>query len=487
MSETTGMRQTFGLWLGLLIFALLLWMPTPLDMTPEAQKVAAVAALMATWWICEAIPIAATALLPILLFPLLGVSDPGQITTAYGHHLIFLFLGGFLIAVTIQRWNLHRRIALHTIRLVGASPQRMILGFMLATAVLSMWISNTAAVMMMVPIATAVAMQTGADSQTGSGNSTGSFATALMLGIAYSATIGGTATLIGTPPNAILAGMAEQLYGIRIGFAQWMAFGLPLAAVFLAMAWWYLTRHVYHDGSFRLTGGDKLIDTELERLGPVSREEKLVLVVFVTVALCWLLRGLLGGGIADRVEDSTIAIMGAMLLFLLPASDGRRLLDWDTAVRIPWGVLLLFGGGFALASGFQQSGLSVWIGERMLVFENAGPLLLVLLVGALVKFLTEITSNTATATLLIPVMGAFAEAAGVSPVILMVTVAVSASLAFMLPVATPPNAIIFGTPYITVPQMARAGLWLNLIAIPLLAVFVIGWLPVLWDVSLELP
>lgn len=486
MNERIGMRQTSGLWLGLLIFVLILWLPAPAGMTPEAQKVAAVAALMATWWISEAIPIAATALLPILLFPLLGIADPAQTTAAYGHHLIFLFLGGFLIAVTIQRWNLHRRIALHTIRVVGSSPQRMILGFMLATAVLSMWISNTAAVMMMVPIATAVAMQSGIDSRTDIDDGKSGFATALMLGIAYSATIGGTATLIGTPPNAILAGMAEQLYGIRIGFAQWMAFALPLAVVFLFIAWWYLTHRVYHDGSFRLAGGDALIDNELKQLGPIRREEKLVLAVFVTVALCWLLRGLLGGGIADRIEDSTIAIMGALLLFLLPAGDGRRLLDWETALRIPWGVLLLFGGGFALASGFQQSGLSIWIGERMLVFENAGPLILVLVVGALVKFLTEITSNTATATLLIPVMGAFAEAAGMPPVILMVVVAVSASLAFMLPVATPPNAIIFGTPYITVPQMARAGLWLNVIAIPLLAIFVIFWLPALWGVPLVL-
>lgn len=480
------MRIQIGLWLGPVLFLLVLLAPTPADMSQSAQAVAAVVVLMATWWISEAIPIAATALVPVVLFPLLDVTSASEVTRAYGHHLIFLFLGGFLLAVTIQRWELHRRLALYTISLTGNSPQHILLGFMLASAGLSMWISNTATVMMMIPIATAVAGRYVVGEEDVARGKAG-FATALMLGIAYAASIGGTATLIGTPPNAIFAGMVEQLYGIRIGFAQWMLFALPFALLFLFVAWWYLARYVYADEPVLTASSDSSVQSELEGLGRMTREEKLVLFVFSGVALCWLLRGLLTGPLADRVEDSTIAILGALLLFILPASDGRRLLDWQTALQIPWGVLILFGGGFALASGFQQTGLSVWLGERLLVFDQANAFWLIVLVGVLVKFLTEITSNTATTALLIPVMAAFAEAAGVQPVILMVVVAMSASLAFMLPVATPPNAIIFSTPYITIPKMVRAGVWLNLLAIPALSLCVYFWLPLVWKLPLYLP
>ncbi|MEX2516723.1 MAG: DASS family sodium-coupled anion symporter [Gammaproteobacteria bacterium] len=481
------MRVQIGLWLGPVLFLLVLLAPTPADMSQSAQAVAAVVVLMATWWISEAIPIAATALVPIVLFPLLGVTSASEVTGAYGHHLIFLFLGGFLLAATIQRWELHRRLALHTISLIGNSPQHILLGFMLASAGLSMWISNTATVMMMIPIATAVAAQYTAREEGAVAAGKAGFATALMLGIAYAASIGGTATLIGTPPNAIFAGMVEQLYGIRIGFAQWMLFALPFALLFLFIAWWYLSRYVYANEPLVMVTEDNSVQAELQGLRSMTREEKLVLIVFGGVALCWLLRGLLSGPLADRVEDSTIAILGALLLFILPASGGRRLLDWQTALQIPWGVLILFGGGFALASGFQQTGLSVWLGERLLVFDQANVFWLIVLVGVLVKFLTEITSNTATTALLIPVMAAFAEAAGVQPVILMVVVAMSASLAFMLPVATPPNAIIFATPYITIPKMVRAGVWLNLLAIPALSLCVYFWLPLVWKLPLYLP
>lgn len=445
---------------------------------------AAVAVLMAIWWLTEALPLAATALLPIVLFPLLGVSPIANVTAAYGHHLVFLFLGGFMIAVTLERWQLHRRLALQTIHWVGYSPPRILFGFMAATAMLSMWISNTAAVMMMVPIAAAVVGQFIPDK-----NNTGTlgFGSVLMLGVAYSASIGGIATLIGTPPNAILAGMIEELYDTRISFADWLVFGLPFALVFLGLTWLYLWYFFLPAETQSTQNGDVVIHDELGKLGPMNTAEKRVLSVFVIVALAWMLRGLISIDITERIEDSSIAVAGALALFLLPAGNGQRLLDWDNAKKIPWGVLLLFGGGFALARGFEQTGLSVWLGQQLLVFDNAGPVLIVALVSALVKFLTEMTSNTATATLLIPIMAAFAEATGMHPYMLMTTTAISASLAFMLPVATPPNAIIFGTPYISAPQMARAGLWLNLIGIPVTTLFIVLLLPRAWNIPLLQP
>ena len=477
-----ALRQTAGLWGGLIAFGLLLLLPLPDGLTAAGRAVAAVAVLMAVWWIAEALPLAATALLPVLLFPLLGVVPADEVTRAYGHHLIFLFLGGFMIAVTLERWNLHRRLALQTIHMVGSSPVRLLLGFMLATALLSMWISNTASVMMMVPIAAAVAGRySGGDT---TNECQGGLASALMLGVAYSASIGGIATLIGTPPNAILAGMIEELYGSRITFATWMAFGLPLALLFLMLTWLYLWCFVLNRGVTELADGldNQIIRSELEQLGTMTTAEKRVLIVFVCVALTWMLRGVVGLDSVARLEDSTIAVLGALTLFMLPAGQGQRLLDWETAKRIPWDILLLFGGGFALARGFEQTGLSEWLGQQLLVFNGAGPVLIIAIVAVLVKFLTEVTSNTATATLLIPIMAAFAEAADLHPYVLMVTTAISASLAFMLPVATPPNAIIFGTPYITVPLMARVGFWLNLLAVPVTTLFIMLLLPWAWDI-----
>lgn len=474
-----------GRWAGPVAFLLVLMVPAPAGMSSAGQAVAAVTVLMAIWWITEALPIAATALLPMVLFPLLNVTSPASVTAAYGHHLVFLFLGGFMIAVTLERWNLHRRLALHTIHCVGTGPRRILLGFMLATAFLSMWISNTATVMMMVPIASAVAMQiSGSTADHEDVTNNDQFGTALMLGIAYAASIGGIATLIGTPPNAILAGMIEQMYGTRISFTDWMAFGLPLAMVFLALAWLYLAYCFPRGKAEEDFGQIGVIETELRQIGSMGHAERRVMIVFAGVATIWILRGLIETDIGARVEDSTVAVAGALALFLLPAGDGRRLLDWDTAKRIPWGVLLLFGGGFALAGGFEQSGLSTWLGQQLQVFDKANPILVIAIVATLVKFLTEVTSNTATATLLIPIMAGFAEAAGLHPYMLMVTTAVSASLAFMLPVATPPNAIVFGTPYVTIPTMARAGLWLNLVGIPLTTVMIVVWLPWVWNIPL---
>jgi sodium-dependent dicarboxylate transporter 2/3/5 len=474
-----------GLLLGPVLMLGLLALPLPEGMSPAGLRVAAVAVLMAVWWLTEAIPIPATALLPVLLFPVLGIMDGGTVTRAYGHHLIYLFLGGFLIAVTMEKWNLHHRIALHTIRLVGVTPQRIVLGFMLATAFLSMWISNTATTMMMVTIAVAVLREV--ENRIPHAPGELRFGTGLMLGIGYAASIGGVATLIGTPPNVIFAGVVERTYGYTIGFAQWLAFGLPLALVMLVLTWLYLTRIRFPGETGELPGGRAFIRDQLAGLGPMSRQEKQVAAVFLAVAGLWVLRGIWQPEALSYVKDSTIAIGGALLLFLIPVDLKRRefLLDWKTAVTIPWDIIILFGGGFALALGFSESGLTHWLADRLGVLQGIDPWLMIASVALLVVFLTEVTSNTATASLLLPVMGALATAIGVHPFGVMVAAVVAASFAFMLPVATPPNAIVFSSRYVSMLQMARAGLWLNLLGVVVITGFVCFLLPRVWGIELD--
>ena len=480
--ETIGKRRLVGLFLGPLLFITLLLIPPPTGMPPEALRVAAVATLMAVWWVTEAIPIAATALLPIALFPTLGVMGGGEVTRHYAHHLIYLFLGGFLIAIAMERWQLHRRVALNIVARVGGSERLTVLGFMLATALLSMWISNTATAMMMLPIAMAVVKRHSGDTERPP------FGGALMLGIAYGASIGGVATIIGTPPNAILVGMVSNLYGETISFAQWFAFGLPLSMVMLILAWLYLTRLAFPlpaSGG----GGREEAREELATLGPMTREERSVLAVFSLVALSWMGRGLLDLPALKGVTDSTIAMLGALSLFLIP-SDGRRgvfLLDWANAKKLPWDILILFGGGFALAAGFSDSGLARWIVEGVRALEGVPLLWIMLAVTALVIFLTELTSNTATATLVVPPMGALAAALAFHPYALMIPAAIAASFAFMLPVATPPNAIVFSSRYFTIAEMARAGVWLNLIAVVVIVAAAWVLLPLVWGVALTTP
>ena len=443
-------------------------------MNPAALSVAAVAALMATWWITEAIPLPITALLPIALFPILDVMSVSSVTSAYSNHIIFLFLGGFIIALCIERWNLHKRIALYTILMVGNSHKRILLGFMLATALLSMWISNTATALMMLPVAIAVIKKID-----DSGESI--FGMTLMLGIAYSASIGGVATLIGTPPNAILAGTLEQQLNINISFFDWLIFAFPLSCVFLAIAWIYLGHQQKKEHSLLKSFDKTVIKDELAKLGKLTPEEKKVLFVFSLVAVGWIARGLIDIEFFRQIKDSTIAIIGAILLFMIPAKNGStRLMDWNTAKKLPWDILLLFGGGFALASGFSETGLTVWIGGQLNFLEGVSILMIILVLSLLVIFLTEVTSNTATASLLIPVMIAVSEALQLPPMYLMATVAISASFAFMLPVATPPNAIVYSSRYVTIQQMARTGFLLNIIGSILITFFILNFLPMVF-------
>lgn len=483
-------RSDIGLVLGPVFFLLLLFIPPPEGMQPQALYTAAVAALMAIWWITEALPVPVTALLPIFLFPLLGILDGSKVTQSYAHHLIYLFMGGFLIAVTVEKWNLHRRIALHAIYLVGVTPNRIILGFMLATAFLSMWISNTAATMMMLTIGLAVLHQiigTQSSNDVDFPARHSQFGTALMLGIAYSASIGGVATLIGTPPNAILAGVIEKTYGHSISFTDWMKFGLPLSLCMLFLTWFYLTRIAFRTDITHLPGSRETIQREIVQLGPMSKQEKRVLFIFGSVAMLWILRGLVDVDLFKRVEDSTIAIGGAILLFIIPSDFRKRefLLDWKTALTIPWDVLILFGGGFALAQAFSETGLTSLLADKLSVLEGMNIFIIIMFVALFVTFLTEITSNTATASITLPVMAALAEAMHVHPYGVMVAAAIAASFAFMLPVATPPNAIVYGSRYIHIPQMAKAGVWLNIVGILLISFFAFIILPMVWGININ--
>ncbi len=469
--------KTAGLLAGLLALLLFLVLPAPPGLSTAGMRAAAVTLLMTIWWITEAIPIYATAFVPLALFPLLGVLDAGATAENYGHNYVLMLLGGFFIAKAIERHGLHRRIALVIIERLGTGRRQIMLAFMLATAFLSMWIANVAVTLLMLPIALAIITQE--EQEAG----TQPFGLALMLAIAYAASIGGTGTLIGTPPNMVLAGMLTTLFpeAPEISFFEWMKVGLPLVAVFLPLIWWYLTRYFGISGSF--SGSRQIIESELRALGPIRPAEKRVLAVFVLVALGWVFRrdfqldnwtvpgwgSLLG--VNGLVHDATVAIAGALALFALPAGKGQgRLLDWKDAETVPWGVVMIVGGGYAIAAGFATTGLAEWIGQR-LSFISGFPLpLLLLLVVTLMIFLTEINSNTATANIFLPVLATMAVAGGANPLLLMVPATFACSFAFMLPSGTGTNTVIFASGRVTIPEMARCGFWLNLISVVLLTI-----------------
>lgn len=461
--------QLIGLVTGLVLLAVTLVFPPPGDLSGAAWAALGLMMLMATWWATEAIPIPATSLVPIVLIPALGLGSVKDATAPYANPIIFLFLGGFTLGLAMQRWNLHRRIALHILLMVGTSPRRQIGGFMLATAFLSMWVSNTATTIMMMPIGLSVLSMM----EIGDEDSRRRFAVALLLAIAYSASVGGIATLIGTPPNALLAAYLSDQQGIPVGFAQWMLIGVPVALVMLVIIWWWLTRMAVNIGSDG--NAEQAIRDELGSIGTMSASEIRVAVVFSLTAAAWIFRPLLADSI-PWLSDTVIAIFAAVMLFLLRSGqrDGRALMDWDSARELPWGVLLLFGGGLALAGVISSSGLAEAIAESLSVLEVLPALLMVGLVVAVIIFLTEVTSNTATAAAFLPLLGALAVGQGISPLLLTVPAAIAASCAFMMPVATPPNAIVFGSGHLAISDMIRAGLVLNLIGIVL--VTLLGYL-----------
>ena len=491
-------RQQVGLVLGPALFTGFLLFP-PFDISSSANAALASTLWIAAWWITEAIPIPATSLLPVVLFPLTGIVDVTGATAPYADPVVFLLLGGFLLALGIERWDLHRRIALTVVSLVGVRADRLLLGFMVATAFLSMWISNSATAMLMVPIGTAIIVSVGtvdeSDPELVDGDdgdelvvglrpdpddrpATG-FGLALMLGIAYSASIGGAATLIGSPPNAVLAGVAESRLDVQISFLDWLVFAGPLSIVFLFVTWLLLVKLLRPEIPLD-RGAEAVIRAQREELGAISRGERRVLAVFTLVAAGWLLRPFVLQPLFPAITDTVVAIVGGVLLFIIPADYENRefLLDWSDATRLPWGVLLLLGAGFSLANGFQESGLDTVIAEGLAGIAGVPVVVLLLVIATVVVFLTEVTSNTATATVFMPIMISLGLTLSVSPLMLMATAALAASMAFMLPVATPPNAVVFGSGYVTIPQMSRIGLWLNLLGIVAIIVLTYLWLPI---------
>ena len=493
---TTFNKQVAVLVGGAIVFFALLAMPNFEGLASSGQRMLAVTVLMAIWWIGEGTSLATTALLPLVLFPLLGILPSKLVAQNYANHLIFLFLGGFMIALAMEKWNFHKRLALWIIYAIGTGPQRLVLGFMTATAFLSMWISNTASTMMMFPVAMAVVRQISRDASLDGVKNFESqkqieqgLGLVLMLGLAYSASIGGVGTLIGTAPNIVFAGFYKKMFpeNPEITFFEWMVLAVPIIIIFIPVVWLYLCRFVSPILLKKISvSSDQMIQRELDDLGPINRAEKTVALVFFITAFLWIFRQpilfgeymipgwseLFNG--SEYLHDSTVAMAMGLLLMILPVDGlkGRNLngkreffaLDWQTVEKkIPWGILLLFGGGFALASGFGATGLDNWIGSKLTVIKSWPLWCVVLSICLAITFLTELTSNTATTTMILPILGFSAVAANTHPLFFMVPATLAASFAFMLPVATPPNAIAFGSGWVTIPQMSRAGFILNLI------------------------
>jgi solute carrier family 13 (sodium-dependent dicarboxylate transporter), member 2/3/5 len=472
-------RRSAALAAGAAAFVVAFVAPWPDVMPADARATAAVAMLMAIWWMTEALPLYATALVPVVLFPLLGVLTPTAATAPYANPIIFLFIGGFLIAAAMERWGLHRRVALGIVAVAGGGPRRLVLGFMVATAFLSMWISNTATAAMMIPIAIAVAAFVRGE-HADSAEHTGAFGTALMLGVAYAATIGGMATLIGTPPNAVFAATARQQLGEAVSFFEWMRFGVPFVLVMLPLTWALLVFVLFRVGSLP-PGAADVLGAERARLGRASSGERATAIIFLLVALGWLFREPKDFGaftipgintFAPGIDDTVIAMAGALLLFLVPVNrEGERVLDAGAVQRLPWGVILLFGGGLSLARAFDESGLTATVGQGVSQLATLPDWMLIGIVATTFNLLSELASNTAIAAMAMPLLAAVGEGAGHDPLVLMAAGALACSAAFMLPVGTPPNAIAFGTGRIRIGEMIRAGVLLNITAIVLVTLF----------------
>ena len=467
-------RKKTGLYLGPFLFCIVFFLQPFEGLNEQANAVLASTLWVATWWLTEALPIAATALMPIVLFPITNGAPINQTTAAYGDKMLYLFVGGFIIAIAMQKWNLHKRIALLIISKVGINAQGIVLGFMLATGLLSMWISNTATTLMMVTIAGALITEIKNNGTEGSKH----FFKALLLSIAFSASIGGVATLVGTPTNPIFVAIAKKLYNEEFSFASWMTFALPFSLIMLAVCWIVLTRVVFRLNTLYLPLGKEMIRNELKSLGRMSFEERSVAIVFVTTALLWITRSFLLNQFIPGLNDTVIAIGAAVSLFILPSSNKKKkLLTWKEAERLPWGVIILFGGGLSIAAAFQSSQLAEWLGGKLVSMADLPLFVIILAIALTVNFLTEITSNVATASIMLPILASLATAIGVHPYLLMVPATMAASCAFMLPVATAPNAIVFGSGELKISEMVKAGIWLNLISSILIAVLVYLVLP----------
>ena len=512
MSQGFGLRNKVGLLGGVALFVFILLAPAPEGMSADAQRMAAVAALMACWWILEATHIAVTALVPIAAYPLLGIMPSSQVTPHYANHLIYLFVGGFIIALAMEKWDLHRRIALTTIAQVGNQPGRLILGFMIATAFLSMWVSNTATTMMMLPVAMAVVTQMGDSALIDGKRDSGTpqriretFGLVLLLAVAYAASIGGVATIVGTPTNVAFLGFVAERFPENppISFFQWSLVGIPITIIFLPIAWLFLCRFggPLSVARIEFTATDSVIGEERRKLGPISGPEKIVLGASCCLAFLWIFRQPIQVGLftipgwsglflhSGYLADATVSILIGVVLCLIPVSGaggmewkGRKeffVMDWRTIqTGLPWGIVILFGGGFALAAGIRDTGLAQWIGSLLAGLQGV-PLIVIFPVACILAvLLTEMTSNVATVLMMSPVLAEAAIELGINPYLILIPTTIMASFAFMLPVATPPNAVVFSSGWITIPQMFRAGALLDLFAVVMIpiVVYVLGGL-----------
>ncbi|MCK5847437.1 MAG: SLC13/DASS family transporter [Bacteroidales bacterium] len=478
------------------IIAVLIYIFQPLNTSSEANALFSVALLMAIWWATEKIPLAVTALLPIVLFPLFGIMDGKDVSSTYYNHIIFLFIGGFILALGMQRWDLHKRIAIKILMITGTSPAKILLGFMLATAFLSMWISNTATTMMMLPILLSVVSRL---EEMYDKAKVKKYAIGLLLGVAYSSSVGGVATLIGTPPNPIFV----KIYNINfpqaaeISFSQWMLFALPLSIVMFVLLYLLLYIAFAHKQSKDWKSSSNTVDfsSDYKKLGKATYEEKWMFFMFILAALLWMLRSPLNIGnfhfsgwasllpYPKYINDGTVAIFIAISLFLIPTKSKSQatLINWIQVKELPWNIILLFGGGFALAQGFKTSGLSEFIGESLSAAGSLHPLVLIIVVTTIMVFLTEFSSNSASTTILLPILASLAVSSNIHPLMLMVPATIAASMAFMLPVATPPNAIIFSSNRIRIVDMMSIGIIVNIIAILVISVITYYWLPFVFE------
>jgi sodium-dependent dicarboxylate transporter 2/3/5 len=462
-----------GFTIGLTVFVLMLFMPAPEGLTENAWKVAAIVTLMAIWWATEAIPVPVTALLPLALFPLFQITSFKIAALPYANPNIYLFLGGFMLAIAIERSGLHKRMALKMILAAGSSGMKLIGGFMLVAALISMFVMNTSTTLMLLPIGLAVCSVVATTIPGLNDQDKKFFDTALMLGIAYAATIGGMSTLVGTAPNIVFSAFMLETYGVEISMIDWMTLGVPLAAVMLISAWIILTKYVFPISFITSNDTKEHLHRMLDDLGPLSKDELKISVIFGLTALAWIFRkGLDNFELLSGLTDAGIAIISAILLFMIPSSNNKDdLLNWDSSNKLPWGLLILFGGGLSIAAQINSTGLGVWIGEGLSILGTVPPIMLIFLVAALIIFLTEITSNVATTSTFLPVFGAVAIGLGILPVSLTVPVCLAASCAFMLPVATPPNAIVYGSGKFTIATMMKAGFVLNIIGIFVVTLF----------------
>jgi len=471
-----------GFWIGLATFFFILFSPNPESLSSVGWAVAAVTLLMAIWWATEAVPVAITALLPLACFPMLGVTDFKTAALPYANPNIYLFMGGFILALGIESSGLHKRLALKMLIAVGNSGAKLIGGFMLVSAIISMWVMNTSTTLMLLPIGLAVCASVAETIPNFSQTDKRNFEISLLLGIAYAASIGGMSTLVGTAPNIIFAGFMLETYSLDISFTDWMKLGVPIATIMLFSSWYAITKIVYPVNFIASIETKLQLQNMLSDLGPLSKDEKKVLIIFSLAASAWMFRTLLDNYVPfSGLTDAGIAIIAALSFFLVPSENKQTdLLTWEQANKLPWGLLVLFGGGLSLAASIGSSGLGGWIGQALTVLEKVPSIVLILAVATMIIFLTEITSNVATTSTFLPVVGAVAVALGITPIALTIPVVLAASCAFMLPVATPPNAIVFGSGKLTIPDMIRAGFALNIIGIFLVTLFAFFLAPMIF-------